>query len=933
MAAIAFPSNPSDGQVFEAAGKRWQYSTARNTWSAVQSTVPQSVDASDISFPSGNAVLARPETGAGPGRPIAIGSGLTVADDELQVDVVSIAQGGTGGTTLGEAQDALGISDLLEGSAGNVLTSFYAVEAARAVVLKTTRTINGVPFNGSTNIQIPSNLQSPEPIGTLQISAGGTGADTALGARMAIEASSRASVVSSIPVSESRGTRNTYSVVIGGVVDTNGTSTVFVTVGAAAPIQISVPRLASQGASSFAESAVAALMASSAFTASCGAYNVSNTLVVYARGIGVTASFTISATVGLTFGTGVAGTADVAVVDGTAAEHVGKRLLVVTDGVFQSAWDCTSLSPITWVKVTSEIPAAETGATIKTKLGLDPSDTVLSAATHATEDGASLRTKLGVSAGATLATLDGTQTLTNKTLGAGTTIGTPGSLASLANATGLPIDRTTGVLPAAQLPNPTSTTKGGVKSNTGTAGQFVVGISSTGDLQYDTPGGTGVQSLTVGAPLVKAGTEADPAISLPEATPTVDGFMTKEQATKLALLPAEPGTVTSVGLSMPVNVFSVTGAPVTGSGTLSVSLNGQNARTFLAAGSTNGTTPTFRTIATADLPADVAALGQLIPNNLSYAKFISQTALGAPTYSTIDLSTGSVTNVLPINKGGTGGATAADARANLGLGSSSGVQFDSLNLTNALPVTSGGTGGSTAEEARASLGLEYASAKRMVVAESDFFSTDNLTMFPGLVAAPMASGTVQVPTSADNEHPGVLTFRNANSANSGYRVASSKTIQIAGGGEKFACVFTFNPGASGNVARLGWHDSSDHTTPSNGIWLNIAVVTGSATVTGILSISGTQTVTAADTIYSGGWYRLEIAVTGVSYLETINFKLFYNGNSAPSFDETIDVTSSYLSMSAAVAMVMEAFHTTAVSATNLLQLDYAAYSVDRALSR
>jgi hypothetical protein len=62
------------------------------------------------------------------------------------------------------------------------------------------------------------------------------------------------------------------------------------------------------------------------------------------------------------------------------------------------------------------------------------------------------------------------------------------------------------------------------------------------------------------------------------------------------------GTVTSVGLTMP-SIFSVSGTPVTTSGTIAASLATQSAKTFFS-GPTSGAaaTPTFRTMGTADLP-------------------------------------------------------------------------------------------------------------------------------------------------------------------------------------------------------------------------------------------------------------------------------------------------------------------------------------------
>ncbi|KHD87380.1 MAG: hypothetical protein OM95_14885 [Bdellovibrio sp. ArHS] len=111
------------------------------------------------------------------------------------------------------------------------------------------------------------------------------------------------------------------------------------------------------------------------------------------------------------------------------------------------------------------------------------------------------------------------------------------------------------------------------------------------------------------------------------------------------------GTVTSVGLSLP-SIFSVTNSPVTNSGTLTASLASQAANTFLAA--PDGTTgaPTFRTIASADLPT------------------------------------------ISIAKGGTGATTAAAARTNLELGTAATVNTGSA--AGNIPVL--GTGGLSANK-------------------------------------------------------------------------------------------------------------------------------------------------------------------------------------------------------------------------------------------
>lgn len=63
------------------------------------------------------------------------------------------------------------------------------------------------------------------------------------------------------------------------------------------------------------------------------------------------------------------------------------------------------------------------------------------------------------------------------------------------------------------------------------------------------------------------------------------------------------GSVTSVGLSLP-SIFSVTGSPVTTSGTLTAALATQTANTVFAGATSGGAiTPTFRALVAADIPA------------------------------------------------------------------------------------------------------------------------------------------------------------------------------------------------------------------------------------------------------------------------------------------------------------------------------------------
>jgi hypothetical protein len=90
----------------------------------------------------------------------------------------------------------------------------------------------------------------------------------------------------------------------------------------------------------------------------------------------------------------------------------------------------------------------------------------------------------------------------------------------------------------------------------------------------------------------------------PNANSTVAGFMSAADFSKLAGIAAgaQPGTVTSVGLSLP-SIFSVSGSPVTASGTLTASLASQTAATVFAAPSGSAGTPSFRALVAADIPS------------------------------------------------------------------------------------------------------------------------------------------------------------------------------------------------------------------------------------------------------------------------------------------------------------------------------------------
>jgi hypothetical protein len=104
-------------------------------------------------------------------------------------------------------------------------------------------------------------------------------------------------------------------------------------------------------------------------------------------------------------------------------------------------------------------------------------------------------------------------------------------------------------------------------------------------------------------------------------------------------LPAGVGTVLSVGLSLP-SIFTVSGSPVTTSGTLTGSLASQSANTFFAAPSGAAGVPIFRTLTTADLPTGTGTVTNV---SVVAANGVSGVVANPTTTPAITLTLGAVT--------------------------------------------------------------------------------------------------------------------------------------------------------------------------------------------------------------------------------------------------------------------------------------------------
>lgn len=120
------------------------------------------------------------------------------------------------------------------------------------------------------------------------------------------------------------------------------------------------------------------------------------------------------------------------------------------------------------------------------------------------------------------------------------------------------------------------------------------------------------------------------------------------------------------------------------------------ARYNLGLGNTSGAVP----IANGGTAATTAAQARtnlgITPANIGAVSKSGDTINGDLVITgSLEVDSFSSNTIIPIENGGTGGATVAAARANLGLGNTSG----------ALPIANGGTGATTAADARTNLGI------------------------------------------------------------------------------------------------------------------------------------------------------------------------------------------------------------------------------------
>ena len=208
-------------------------------------------------------------------------------------------------------------------------------------------------------------------------------------------------------------------------------------------------------------------------------------------------------------------------------------------------------------------------------------------------------------------------------------------------------------------------------------------------------------------------------------------------------------TVTSVGLALPVSVFTISGSPVTTSGTLTATFSSQLANTVFAGPNGAAGTPTFRSLVAADVPT------------------LNQNTTG---------TAANVTGIVAVANGGTGASTAAGGRSGLGattvganfftLANPTAITFPQINADNTVSTL-------TAASFRTAIGAGTSSTTGTVTSvggtgtisgltlSGTVTTTGNLTLGGTLSVLPanFASQTAKTFLAAPNGAAGTPTFR------------------------------------------------------------------------------------------------------------------------------------------------------------------------------
>lgn len=355
------------------------------------------------------------------------------------------------------------------------------------------------------------------------------------------------------------------------------------------------------------------------------------------------------------------------------------------------------------------------------------------------------------------------------------------------------------------------------------------------------------------------------------------------------------GTVTSVGLALPA-IFSVSGSPVTNSGTLTGTLATQSANAIWAGPASGAAAnPTFRALVGADLPAPTAStFGGVQAKSAETSNWLRTLGTdGVLTASQPDFS--NISGTAAISQGGTGATTASSARTNLGLGTAATLDVgtsankvvqldgsarlpavDGSQLTN---LPGGGGGGSVPADldlllAELALGLADALNGAQFLGNSgnrfaDSFDTLTYVDVAGATNLSTSEAGVLKPTTSTPSDVFTGGTASASSAAGGGAASGAADNNLGSGSNQYWQ-------ANGNEESSGWwqYDLGSGVTKKLATWLQYWDGSSSGIETATIKASNTgsfggeeATIAAVDfNLNSGaGWYGVNFTPPGTAY--------------------------------------------------------------------
>jgi hypothetical protein len=419
------------------------------------------------------------------------------------------------------------------------------------------------------------------------------------------------------------------------------------------------------------------------------------------------------------------------------------------------------------------------------------------------------------------------------------------------------------------------------------------------------PQGT-VTSVTGTAPVVSSGGAA-PAISMAAATSLVDGYLTSTDWTTFNSKGS--GSVTSVAATVPA-FLSVTGSPITTSGTLAITYSGT------ALPIANGGSGQITAQLAMNAFAGAVTSGSYLRGNGTNVVMATIQAADVPTLNQNTTGTASnVTGTVAVANGGTG-LTTTPANGALDIGNGTGFTRATLTAGTGISVTN--ASGSITIAATNSGTVTSVTGTSPVVSSGGATPAISLAASYGDTQNPYASKTANYVLAAPDGTAGVPTFRavvaadiptlNQNTTGSAGSVANALT---SGTGISFSSGTTYNGSAAITV-----NNSLPMVYPGAGIpnstgtaWGTSYSTTGSGTVVA-LATSPSFVIPILGTPQSGDfstgtftWPTFNQNTTGNATTATTatniaggtNLQIPYNtGSGATSFIAAPTISSTYL---------------------------------------